>query len=148
MILDRLEQIHLYRGLSVHMDRAIDYLTRTDLSSLPDGRHEIDGEPVFMNIMPVSLGDNPNWEAHRRYIDIQIALMEGESIAWAPLESIQGFSPYDESKGDIQLSQDASQGLVFPLHKGSFGIYFPSDAHRPGLGQGQSRKAVVKVQVA
>lgn len=147
MILDRLERLGNYRGISRELDTAINWLTGRDLAALPDGRHTIDGDSVYVTLMRADFKENLTWEKHRHYIDIQIALEAGESIAWAPAESLAGWSPYDAAKGDIQLSQDPVPGLLCQMAPGSFGIYFPNDAHRPGIGQGQGRKAVVKVAV-
>ncbi|MHC1785929.1 MAG: YhcH/YjgK/YiaL family protein [Christensenellales bacterium] len=148
MILDKLQNLPLYRGISPDLDTAILGLQGMDLQALPEGRHPIDGDRVFMTLMSPTLGDGPTWEKHHRYIDIQIALSEGESIAWAPDGDIGGFSPYDAAAGDIQLSHDPQPGLLCPLKAGWFAIYFPWDAHRPGIGQGRTRKAVVKVAAA
>ena len=148
MILDKLDNISAYKGMSANLDLAIDYLKQNELETLPLGRHPIEGDTVFVTLMTAELGQNPTWEKHRKYIDIQIALAQGESIAWAPHDAIGGFSPYDDSKGDIQLSRDPQEGLICPIQLGWFAIYFPTDAHRPGIGQGITRKAVVKVAAA
>lgn len=147
MILDSMTHIGRYRGIHPNLDLAIDYVMGRDLDALPDGRHDIAGDAAYVMISSPALGDNPMWEKHQLYADIQIALRDGESIAWADADSLSGFSPYDEAKGDIQKSHDAAPGVVCALQKGQFGLYFPQDAHRPGLGQGATRKAVVKVKV-
>jgi biofilm protein TabA len=147
MILDKLTNIETYRGINGNMDLAIDFIIRNNTEALPLGRHPIHGNNAFVTIMATELGHNDTWEKHRKYIDIQIALAQGESIAWTPADCILDFAPYDEAKGDIQLSPDTREGLVCPIPQGWFAIYFPSDAHRPGIGQGSTRKAVVKVAV-
>jgi biofilm protein TabA len=147
MILDKLANIATYRGISGNLDLAIDFLTQNNMEALPLGRHPIHGDKVYVTIMATELGRGKTWEKHRRFIDIQIALAQGESIAWAPDDCIYDFAPYDEAKGDIQLSTDPQEGLICPIHQSWFVIYFPNDAHRPGIGQGSTRKAVVKVAV-
>ncbi len=147
MILDKLANIATYKGISSNLDLAIDFLMQNSLEHLPLGRHAIHGDRVFVTVMTTQLGPGLTWEKHRKYIDIQIALAQGESIAWAPEDSIRDFAPYDEAKGDIQLSSDPQEGLVSPIHPGWFVVYFPHDAHRPGIGLGAASKAVVKVAV-
>lgn len=115
MILDKLANIATYKGVSNNLDLAIDFLLHNNLESLPLGRHAIHGDIVFVTVMTAELGLGATWEKHRKYIDIQIALTQGESIAWAPEDCIHDFAPYD--------------------------------AHRSGIGQGSTRKAVVKVAV-
>lgn len=145
MILDKPANISTHRGISANLDLAIDFLLQNSLETLPLGRRPIDGNKVIVTLMASELGKGSTWEKHRKYIDKQIPLAQGESIAWAPEDSILDFSFCNAAKGDIQLSRDPQEGLVCPIPQGWFGIYFPTDAHRPGIGQGSTRKAVVKV---
>lgn len=147
MILDTLQHIGRYRGLHPRLDIAIGWLLTHDVHALPEGRTEVAGEDVFINVMSPALGDNRIWEKHRLYADIQIALQDGESIAWVSEQGVLGFDAYDPARGDIQFSQDTQPGIVMPIAQGSFGLYFPEDAHRPGIGTGTTRKVVVKVRV-
>ncbi len=147
MILDSLQNITRYKGIHPNLDTAIAYLERTDLRSLPLGRTDIDGDKVFVSLSKPQLGDNKTWEKHRLYADIQIALEDGENIAWADEKDLQCFSVYDAEKGDIQLSEDPTPGVVCAIKKDHFGLYFPHDAHRPGIGTQVGYKAVVKVRV-
>lgn len=146
MIADTLKNIALYRGLSRNMDTAIDFLLKTDLNALPDGRHEVDGDKVFVNVMAVSFRAQNRFEAHRRYIDIQIALGEGESIEWLPYERVTRWEEYAADR-DYQGGQSDVPGMAYTLRPMDFAVYFPRDAHKPGLGEGTGRKAVVKVRV-
>lgn len=147
MIPDRLCNLERYRGMHPNLDTAISYLSGVDLRALPLGRIEVDGEKVFVLLSKPALSQHDKWEKHRKYADIQIMLTPGESIAWAHEDDITGFSEYDESKGDIQLSSHPAQGLICPIPADGFALYFPHDAHRPGLGVGTGYKAVVKVRL-
>lgn len=146
MIVDRIQRLPLYFGMHPNLDKVILALRGMDLDDMPNGRHEIDGEDVFLNIMDTELKHVTTWEAHRNYIDLQLVLQHEETIAWAPLDQIQGFCDYDPQR-DIQLSEGTSQGSPIHLQKGMFGIFFPEDAHQPGLGSGKGRKAVFKIKV-
>lgn len=146
MITDTLKNISLYRGISKHMDTAIDFIQAADLSALSDGKHVVEGENVFVNVMSPQFKEQNTWEAHRNYIDIQIALEEGETIQWLPLEDVPGWSKYDMG-GDCVLSHDNNPGMAIPMQKGQFAVFFPLDAHKPGLGSVKGHKAVVKVRV-
>ena len=74
MIYDEIKNIGRYRGQSVWLDKAIDFLEKTDLKSLPMGRKEIDGDKVFLNVMEANAKreDELNFEIHKKYMDIQI----------------------------------------------------------------------------
>lgn len=146
MILDCLNRISDYRGIHPNLDRAIETLSSMDLHQLPDGRLDLFEDDLFVNIMPVQLSLTNNWEAHREYIDLQIVLKNTEYMDYAPLEKISGFTPYDATR-DIQQSKDPFPGTRLVVETGMFALFFPEDAHRPGIGNGQGRKAVFKIKV-
>ena len=146
MIADSLKNIGLYKGLSKNLDTAIDYLNKTDLLALADGKHIIDGDKVYIMVQSPEFKPENGWEAHRRYIDIQIALKDGETIEWLALDRVSGWSEYDE-QGDYVASKDPVKGIALQPLRGDFSLFFPQDAHKPGLGNGQGHKAVVKVRV-
>lgn len=146
MIADTLNNLGRYYGLHKNLDLLIEKMAGFDFESMPDGRHEVDGERVFLNIMHTQLGQGGTWEAHQNYIDLQLVLEHEETIAWAPRDNIADFSGYNPEK-DIMQSADPQPGSRTLLKKGMFGIYFPEDAHQPGIGQGKGRKAVFKIKV-
>ena len=123
MIYDTLDHIAAYRGLGANMDRAIDYLSNTDLSRLAAGRYEVDGANVYLMIQEPEFRApaDAQFEAHRRYADIQLALSDVEE-----------------------------KGVALPLPAGTFMILLPQDAHMPNLKCGSAatgRKAVIKVRM-
>ncbi len=146
MIADTLDRLTAYLGLHPHLDSAILTLQTLGLADLPDGTVELPSRNLRCSLMTVPLGGKAHWEAHRNWIDLQLVLEHEETIAWAPLEAIDGWSGYDPVK-DIMLSDDKNPGSPVRLQKGMFAVFFPEDAHRPGIGQGQSRKAVFKIKV-
>lgn len=151
MIYDTLENIALYRGLSPAMDAAIDCIAQTDFASLAPRRYEVDGDAVYYMVQTPALKarEDTKWEIHRRYIDVQIGLKDGEAIGYAPAKTIKNWEAYNGEK-DITLSFDVNPGVVLPLNAGTFAIFFPDDAHRPAEKAGENAdgfKVVVKVQV-
>ena len=85
-------------------------------------------------------------ETHKKYIDIQMPLLGVEKIGWKPGCELQEEStPYNEQK-DIAFYIDRPTAYT-KIYPGQFAIYFPEDGHAPGIGQGNIRKVIVKVQV-
>ena len=79
MIYDTLARAAQYKGISPNLDKALDFLT-SDLSALPDGWQEIDGDRVFANIMSyTTLADNPTPENHQKYADL-FYLLDRKSV--------------------------------------------------------------------
>ncbi|MTM35655.1 DUF386 family protein, partial [Turicibacter sanguinis] len=49
MIIGKLKDLPRYKGLNQNLDTAIDFISNHDLSTLPLGKTEIDGNDVFIN---------------------------------------------------------------------------------------------------
>lgn len=150
MIFDTLENLKNYRGLGANMDRAIDFILSADFSAMPAERFEVDGINVYGFIQEPELRDpaEAQFEAHRRYADIQIALTDGEIMGWLPLEKVEKWQKFDVEK-DIVFSDVEDKGVAMPLNGGYFMMLFPWDAHMPCLkgSAEKTRKAVIKVKM-
>lgn len=126
------------------------FLERPDLTTLPLGRHDIDGDAVYA-ILQRSMTHSPaegRFEFHRQYIDIQFLIAGEEVIGQAPVESLAVTTPYDEAK-DIAFYAVAEQFQHVLLKPGQFAVLFPADGHMPLCQAGQPmeiHKAVVKVK--
>ena len=134
------------------LERAFEYLARTDLTSLPLGRTDIEGDEVYVLLSEAETRppEQVQFEAHRRYIDIQFVVRGQESIGVAPLAGLVTTEPYDPAR-DIEFFAVPPQSRTLALGAGDFAVFTPNDAHRPSLhldGPHVSRKAVVKVSVA
>ena len=147
MILDRLDRLALYVSLHERFLLAAQWLERTAVASLPDGRHDIDGDEVFA-LVAASAGRGKQaspLEAHRRYIDIQCVLDGEDVIGYSPLEDCR--SPrdaYDDGRDILFFNDTPHSWLTLPA--GTFALFLPTDAHAPLAGEGNVRKVVVKVR--
>jgi biofilm protein TabA len=146
MILDTLAHADRYTAGNDTLKRAFDYLTATDLTSLPTGRIEL-GEQMYAVVMEEPGRDRAAaaLEVHRRYIDIQLSLSGSEEMGWRPLETCQEPGPYDADT-DLQFFAGAPDTWL-TVGAGQFVIFFPEDAHAPMVSTGSIRKLVVKVPV-
>ena len=90
MILDTLDNLHKYASLNPLFPKAIEFLTTTDLATLPLGRNEIQGDEIFANVMeaqPRTKEEIPV-EVHRQYIDIQVPISGDEVMGFIPLAEL------------------------------------------------------------
>jgi len=148
MILDRLEHLEQYAGISPLLPKAIAFLRDTDLAALPLGRHEIDGDRVFAIAAkdPARSRDAAPLEAHRRYMDIQVVLASTDYMGWkSRVECDKPTADYDAEK-DIEFFADRPTAWL-AVEAGTFAIFLPGDAHAPLVGRGEIHKVVVKVAV-
>ena len=160
MILDHLDNADRYATLHPGFARGFDFL-RNALTSVPSpGRHELDGQRLFVMVADEQARGRAaaKLEVHRRYIDIQMMLPSSstsakpagasviEQIGWRPLKDCKDpESSFDESR-DIQFFHDRPE-MWLTLPSEVFAIFYPEDAHAPLAGESPLRKAIVKIAV-
>jgi YhcH/YjgK/YiaL family protein len=130
-------------------NKAFDFLKNNDLSKLELKRYDVDGDSLFVMVSEYST-KNPadaKYEAHRKYIDIQYVVSGSELIGIAPITSLNStLQEYDGTK-DIEFLT-TKMGKMFQATPARFFIFFPEDAHMPGVKVETNtpvRKVVVKV---
>ena len=149
MILDRLEYSDRYIGLGDRMTKAFQYLGHTQWQDFEDGRHDI-GASAYMLIQSYETKDPAGvpFEAHRKFIDIQLVLAGKELMGWASVDSLDSEGGYSEDK-DVEMFRGSSPAAVV-VEAGWFVVFMPEDAHQPCCHWDQPssvRKVVVKVPV-
>jgi YhcH/YjgK/YiaL family protein len=148
MIIDKIENAHLYRNIGERISKSFDYIKATDLKNLPAGKYLIEGENIFALVSeyktkPESEG---KLEAHRKYIDVQYVIEGEELMGYAPLGLQQILEPYKEENDIVFFTGDKSFTKV---SAGMFAVFFPEDVHMPGIASGKSssvKKLVIKVR--
>ncbi|MBP8959728.1 MAG: YhcH/YjgK/YiaL family protein [Bacteroidales bacterium] len=132
-------------------DKAFSFLKNTDLESLEVKRYDIDGDNLYASVSEYVTKDENEamFEAHRKYIDIQYVIRGTETIQVAPLAMRDSVSQeYDENRDIEFFSVRESKSLLATPDK--FFIFFPSDAHKPGIIAGKPdsvKKIVVKLRI-
>jgi YhcH/YjgK/YiaL family protein len=148
MVTDLISNARLYMGLGPFINRALAWVAATDLTKLPVGRQEIDGDNVFALVSEYktkAMADG-KWETHRRYLDLQCVLSGIEQIGYAPASTLAG-GDYTPDK-DITFLTGTGNFIV--AEPGRFMLLWPDDAHMPGMAIGESvpvRKVVVKIRM-
>ena len=148
MILDSIKNTQHVENLHPLFKKAFDYIKTTNFSKMADGKYELEGSRLYVNVSSIFGKEMKDAviETHKKYIDIQMPLLGVEIIGWKPGSELQEESaPYNEEK-DIAfyIDQPTAYTRIYP---GQFAIYFPEDGHAPGIGQGNIRKVIVKVQI-
>ena len=147
MVLDSLKNAAQYYSLHPRFQEVFDYIASHDLVAMECGRHDIDGDNIFVNIQELDLRDKSEarLELHRKYIDIQLLLSgPNEIFGWSEKKDcLTAETEFDEQK-DIQLFTDIPQ-CFYSVGEGQFSILFPEDGHAPMLGEGHVKKCIFKV---
>lgn len=148
MIFDELRNIGQYQGITKNLDTAIAFLQKTDVTTLPVGKTEIDGDNVFITVMEVVTKDKEElrFEYHKEYMDIQMDI-EGTETFYIGLGKKETGEPFNVET-DFGLC-DAEQSVECVMGAGKFVVCMPEEAHMPSASFGEERnvkKAVVKVK--
>jgi YhcH/YjgK/YiaL family protein len=150
MIADVLKNRQIYSAISPRIKAALEYISKTDFSSMEPGRYELDGSNMFALVqsydsIPKDLG---KWECHKNYIDIQYIAEGVEQIGCNNIDQMKVTTEYNPEKDIAFLS---GEGDFVTYSKGSYGIFFPEDVHMPKIAVNNTpekvKKVVVKIKV-
>ena len=131
--------------------KAFKFLKGNDLTKLELKRYEIEGDNLFATVSEYQSKneETAKFEAHRKYIDIQYVISGKEIMNIAPITTVKEvLNPYDAIK-DIEFVT-VNNIANYKASPSNYFIFFPTDAHRPGLKDGANslvRKVVIKVKV-
>ena len=150
MIADVIKNRYLYSVISPRLKTALEYIAKTDFSILEPGRIELDGSDLYVLIQAYDSipREQGKWECHRKYIDIQYIADGVEQIGVNNTAKMNVVIPYNPEK-DIEIL--GGNGDYVTFSKGSYGIFFPEDAHQPKIAPdnkpGHVKKVVVKIKI-
>jgi YhcH/YjgK/YiaL family protein len=146
MIMDGISESGKYESACWGFGAAFRFLGGNDLTSLPAGRIDLDGDRLYALVMDAKGKgrDGARLETHRKYIDIQYVVSGCDTMGWRSLAEPVSGDGYDVAK-DIEFFRFAPVCWL-DVCAGHFAIFYPSDAHAPLAGTGPVRKVVVKVR--
>lgn len=142
-----------YSNNKEYWDKAFDFLKNTDLDIVKPGKYALDGENVFVSVTEGSTKEfeASKWEAHRKYVDIQYVIKGKEKMGIAPVETAISKTKFNDTKDIGFFEIPAKMAKYYVAKTGSFFIFFPSDAHRPGIkvkNFDMDKKLVVKIKMS
>jgi YhcH/YjgK/YiaL family protein len=150
MIADIIKNRHIYATISPGIKRALEYIAKTDFSGMEQGKYELDGSNLFVLVQAYDSipREQGKWECHKNYIDIQYITEGAEMIGCNNIDKMKITTEYNPEKDIAFLS---GEGDFVTFSKGSYGIFFPEDAHMPKIAVNNTpakvKKVVVKIKV-
>lgn len=147
MIFDSLKCRASYEALHPRLPRAFDYVVSTDLAALEPGRHDIEGDDLYVNVIECDLKrpGEAKLEVHDRYIDLQVVVSGLERFGWSERSDLRRPLGDFDAERDIRFFDDEPQ-TYYTLKPGQFSIFLPEDAHAPMVGEGRVKKLIVKIR--
>lgn len=152
MIKNSLKYTKNYYNLSNKIKLALEYLEKNDLKVFDNGRYDILGDDVYVNVQDYTskAETQGKWEAHKKYIDIQFMIKGTERIGVGEIDNYQTTETYDEPK-DLEFLAVANDNYQFiNMNENDFIILYPQDVHMPQIAMNTPsyvKKAVVKISI-
>jgi YhcH/YjgK/YiaL family protein len=150
MIADTLKNRHIYAPISPRIKTALEYIAKTDFSGIEPGKYELDGKNIYILVQAYDSipKEQGKWECHKNYIDIQYITDGVEQIGCNNIDKMKITTEYNPEKDIAFLS---GEGDLVTFSKGSYGIFFPEDAHMPKIAVNNApakvKKVVIKIKV-
>ena len=149
MIKYYLKNAKIYYNLSENLKKGFEWLEKTNLKKLSDGKYEIEGNQVYASVQTYETKDDANYESHRKYIDIQYMINGVEKVGVTDLANCKTCIEYDNER-DLEFYTINSDEEYIELAEGQFIVLYPNDAHKPSITKNKKstvKKIVVKVAV-
>ena len=134
MIYDSLKHMEAYQGVHPGIYKGLELLRDTDFSKLEDGRQEIDGDKMFANLFHLTskLKEETHPELHKKYVDVQFWICGEELCGVAPYHGVGKCVEAREDE-DLYFYDSVENESFIHATEGCYAVFFPNDAHRPGV---------------
>ncbi|MFN3667553.1 MAG: YhcH/YjgK/YiaL family protein, partial [Sediminibacterium sp.] len=101
MVIDQLSNAARYYGLGTLIEKALLFLQHTDLNTLENGKHELEGDALFAIVQEYDTKDpaQEKLESHKKYIDVQFVVSGTEKMGHALLKKqtpSRAYNPEDD----------------------------------------------------
>lgn len=148
MVIDKLEHFEKYVSLNPLFGVVAEYLKANDLLHMETGKHVIQGEDLYVNIVEAKpkSREEAKLEAHHEYIDVQLPLSDAEEMGYTPLADCHPQDAPYNAADDILFYEGAADSYI-TMKPGMFSILFPQDGHAPAITPRGLKKAIFKVKV-
>ena len=146
MIIDRIENIEYYESILPGLKNGLSTLRQ--LPSQEVGRYEFEGGFLMIQEGTTKPMCEGTFEAHRKYVDVQIMLHGCEELAWEEYNLLNSVIPYNEEKDQERLDGERKHSML--ISEGMFFAAFPQDGHKAVSHtdeQHHYRKAVMKLRL-
>lgn len=146
MIFDTAKNLKLYSEFNPAFGAIAEFIEKNDLKVLECGSYDV-AEGVKVSISEYEPATGGDFEAHRDYHDLQLAITGEEAIDVLPIEFARNSTGY---KPDIEFfTEQTAAATRVALTEGTFAFLAPADTHKPciKMGTDKIKKAVFKIKI-
>ncbi|MGI5962875.1 MAG: YhcH/YjgK/YiaL family protein [Lawsonibacter sp.] len=149
MVFGNIHDLNDFTWLEPQVRKCFSYAQNHDLITYEKGRHPIEGDDLFVNIVEyeTTTPENRFWEAHRKYLDLHLMLQGPEQIDVNFIQNMEQKS-FVEEDDFLPLEGTAISQVI--LNAGDFLLCYPADAHRTAVQVGTPatiKKAIFKIRI-
>ncbi len=150
MVVGTLKNSERYYVFGENFKKAFEFLKNNDIAKMELGRHDIDGDNVFILVQEYTSKtmDNCGLEVHAKYADVHFVKEGFEYLGYAPVDRVGEPAIAYDPVADATFYEKECEFVL--LAEGDIAIVFPEDAHMPqkrALVPTKVRKACIKVLV-
>ena len=130
--------------------RCLEFIQCNGGASIACGRHTVDETGIYVNVSEYTthLFEDSKWEAHKKYIDLQLVLEGVEKIGVSDISKME-LGEYHPDNDYLPCDGAAEHSYV--LDENTAILLMPEDAHMPGIcfeeKAAKVKKAVFKIPV-
>lgn len=139
-----------FKNIHPRFSEAFEFIKKIVNENAPDGDYEIDGRNVyaFVSSYETKTDSEVNFEAHRKYIDIQCVISGNEVIGFENPDDVSLIQDYKDGNDICFYGLNKNYDKIV-LGKGEFAIIMTDELHAPCLSIDNKpenvRKVVVKI---
>lgn len=127
MIIDNVRNLNLYKEVLPNVENGLNKLADVK-EFVPGERVYFDGGFFFYQKGTTKPLADAQFEAHRKYIDVQILLSGQEYLAWSELEHLTPVMEYSEERDVQKFTGEARHAMAITANMAY--VCFPSDGHQ------------------
>lgn len=121
------------KNMEQKLEKALEIIEGLDWETVECGRYDVDDEMYYMvQEYETRYPETARYEAHKKYVDIQYIVkgIERMEIAdTAKLKVTQDYNP----EADVMFLEEPKVIDASIVEAGEYRIFYPEDAHKPGL---------------
>ncbi|MBD1565954.1 YhcH/YjgK/YiaL family protein [Vibrio sp. SA48] len=127
----------------------IQQVSKIELSDLPDGISEIDGQDIFVNRIrsEAKAVEDSMLELHEEYIDVHLILSGSETIGFTLEQASQNYMQQHKFENDCEFSPYVENEQFITLNKNQYCVFYPKEWHRPMVKNHEHSNTVNKVVI-
>lgn len=131
--------------------RALEIIEELDWETVECGRYDVDDELYYtVQEYETKYPEQARYEAHEKYVDIQYIVKGIERMEFAETSKLKVTEKYNPEK-DVKFLEEPKVIDASIVEAGDYRIFYPEDAHRPGLcvnnTPGKVKKILAKILI-